>query len=737
MPKPPRECRMRRPRRSRSTWAAMTAALLGALAAGCGGGGGGGGAAPTNFNTAEFQANFGLGSINVLSTYSGGFTGTGQTIAVIDTGIDVDHPDLDANIAAASTDIVTSNSAFLNDIDGHGTQVSGVAAAERNGVGTHGVAFNSQILAIRADSIGSCLTLCTFTNADVADAIDFAVANGAGVINLSLGGGASNADFLASVQAAVNAGVIFAIASGNTGGADPLNPANLATTASFNGQIIAVGAVDSSNAIASFSNRAGTVQNFYLVAPGVSIVTTNIGGGTTTVSGTSYSAPHVAGAVALTRQRFPALSATQIVDALLAAATDLGASGTDAIFGRGLLNVSAALAPLGATTLPAGASEAEDARAMVALDSSDMQLGDAFGDGIADALSRRPAIIVDAFGRAFVADVSGYVSPANERSARPGHPSRFRRAHANPHYRDRDAWLARARFRRRASRDIGVCETVCRYPRRCRGPRFAVVHAGIRVRGRHRGRVRFRDLARSIPRCRTPGRRQLRFRRSVGGTGVGNGGHRGDGGSASAARSAHQCSPRRGPGIARVRRSLRRAKPHHGRTGPRTPACGRRAAGRTRSDDVRGGQLPRNGFQRRLRGRGRCAHRLPRLLGVLAAGRGMDAPRALAPRPDRGRRGRTRGGGRFLENFKLRDQPRLASPGLARGRGYPRADGVPAASGSSAARQMCRFPWPTTTRVGRRRMWTSGCRFPQLVASLASSSPTRGNSISAARFRPI
>ena len=103
---------MRRPRRSRSTWAAMTAALLGALAAGCGGGGGGGGAAPTNFNTAEFQANFGLGSINVLSTYSGGFTGTGQTIAVIDTGIDVDHPDLDANIAAASTDIVTSNSAF-------------------------------------------------------------------------------------------------------------------------------------------------------------------------------------------------------------------------------------------------------------------------------------------------------------------------------------------------------------------------------------------------------------------------------------------------------------------------------------------------------------------------------------------------------------------------------------------------------------------------------------------------
>ena len=145
----------------------------------------------------------------------------------------------------------------------------------------------------------------------------------------------------------------------------------------------------------------------------MSIVTTDIGGGTTTVNGTSYSAPHVAGAVALTRQRFPALSATQIVNALLAAATDLGATGTDTIFGRGLLNVSAALAPLGATSLPAGASEGEEARAMAALDSADMKLGPGFGDSIARALAATPTIVVDSFGRAFVTDVSGYVSPAN------------------------------------------------------------------------------------------------------------------------------------------------------------------------------------------------------------------------------------------------------------------------------------------------------------------------------------
>ena len=176
-----------------------------------------------------------------------------------------------------------------------------------------------------------------------------------------------------------------------------------------------MGAVNSSNAIAGFSNRAGTVQNFYLVAPGVGIVTTDIGGGTTTVNGTSYSAPHVAGAVALTRQRFPALSATQVVNALLAAATDLGAAGTDAIFGRGLLNVSAALAPLGATSLPAAASEAEEARAMAALGASDMKLGAAFGDSIALALAATPAIVVDSYDRAFIADLSGYVHPPNAR----------------------------------------------------------------------------------------------------------------------------------------------------------------------------------------------------------------------------------------------------------------------------------------------------------------------------------
>ena len=389
------------------------------LAAACGGGGGGGGSigggstgGGSSFNTAEFQANFGLGNINVLSAYDAGFSGQGQTVAVIDTGIDVDHPDLDANIAAASTDIVTGNPIFVDDDDGHGTSVAGVIAAERNGIGMHGVAFNSEILAIRTDTIGSCFTICAFEDDDIAAAVDFAVANGAGVINISLGGAVpSNATLRTALQNATAAGVIVVVAAGNDGGANPISPALLAADATFNGLIIAAGAVDSTNAIASFSNLAGTTQNFYLVAPGVNIFTTTIGGGFTTVSGTSFSAPHIAGGFALILERFPALTAAQVVQLLLDTATDLGAAGTDAVFGQGLLNLSAALAPLGTLSVPLGTTTGSGASG---LGSTTMSLGSAFGDALTDAPVLAKAIVLDELGRAYLANLALGVGPADE-----------------------------------------------------------------------------------------------------------------------------------------------------------------------------------------------------------------------------------------------------------------------------------------------------------------------------------
>ena len=279
-----------------------------ALAA-CGGGGGGGGAsggsgqgsgggATGPFNTTEFQANWGLANVGALHAFDNGGTGNGVTVAVIDTGIDVNHPEFSGALSGLSRNIISGNAADLQDPDGHGTAVAGVIAARRNDSLTHGVAFQSTILALRADTPGTCATNCSFTTTNVAAAIDFAVANGATVINLSLGGVSSATINTALANAAAN-GVIFVAAAGNAGGADPIFPAQFAADPGAAGLGIAAGATDSTNTIAAFSNRAGNTASAFLVAPGVAVVSTKLGGGSGAVSGTSFSSPHVAGALAV------------------------------------------------------------------------------------------------------------------------------------------------------------------------------------------------------------------------------------------------------------------------------------------------------------------------------------------------------------------------------------------------------------------------------------------------------
>ncbi|MEM1140315.1 MAG: S8 family serine peptidase, partial [Pseudomonadota bacterium] len=182
---------------------------LSAVLAGCGGGGGGGGlvsvtpptpsnppsfpspsptipsspptvpTTPTTPGFNEFDTNYGLAAVNADSAYALGATGDGVRVAVIDSGIDTDHPDLDGQIATGSIDIITNTTGTLDDVDGHGTAVSSVIASELNGVGPHGVAYQAEILAIRADTPGSCATSCSYSDTNLANAVDYAVAQGA------------------------------------------------------------------------------------------------------------------------------------------------------------------------------------------------------------------------------------------------------------------------------------------------------------------------------------------------------------------------------------------------------------------------------------------------------------------------------------------------------------------------------------------------------------------------------
>ncbi len=391
--------------------------------AGCGGGGGGGESAlaapprpetaplappqdPSNFLTAEFDANSGLGLIDAQQAYALGAYGDGVIVAIVDSGIETTHPDLDANISPASINIIDPG-APLQAGDGHGTLVAGIVAAEKNDIGMHGVAFDATILAIRADDLEPGI----FLDPDIAAAVDYAVDHLAHIINLSLGGAIPLADILRQALIdATRSGVIIVAPTGNEPAASPAFPAANAGDADFNGLLLAVGAVDpTGTTIASFSTHCGATRDFCLVAPGEDIYTTDIGNSTALVSGTSFSSPHVSGAAALLIQLFPNLDPQQVVQILLRSATDLGVAGVDDVYGHGLLNLAGAVQPLGTLAVPLADAASGPA---VALDDTTLALGPAFGDALTGSAALGRAIALDDFDRPYPVDLASAVAPA-------------------------------------------------------------------------------------------------------------------------------------------------------------------------------------------------------------------------------------------------------------------------------------------------------------------------------------
>lgn len=374
---------------------------------------------PSPFDTAEFRRNYGLGSINAIPAYEAGATGNGIIVNVIDTGIDRDHPELIGRIHPASSNAFDA-SLSVEDEDGHGTLVAGVIAANRNGVASHGVAFNAQILAIRAEDPSTCDEEdgCVLDDFDIATGVNIARQNGADIINLSLGGdGASNV-LLTAINQATAEGIIVVVSAGNaddeTTDEQRANPSgfaqDLALSGAGNGRVIIVGATDSNNQLADFSHQAGNAASVYVVAPGVQIFTTNIGGGNAIASGTSFSAPHVAGALALLIELFPNLTADEVIDLLLSTTVDLGAVGTDPIFGRGLIDLGEALDPQGTTTVSVATVNGVTP---VPTDGSGGQTPSAFGAILAQAPLINDAVFLDAYERGYHFDLGNRLVRSN------------------------------------------------------------------------------------------------------------------------------------------------------------------------------------------------------------------------------------------------------------------------------------------------------------------------------------
>lgn len=359
--------------------------------------------------SAEYQRAPSLAAMHADAPFGKGATGQGVTVAVIDTGVNVASlPDLAGALSADSTDIIAGRNA-PDGVSPHGGDVSSVIASRYNGFGTIGVAYKSTILSIRADdTLGSaCGTDCTFQDTDTAAGIEYAIAHGAKVINMSLGGTTPDApEFLRALGDAVTAGVVVTVSAGNDGTADPEWPARYATDPRFAGLVVAVGASAPNGVLASFSNRAGASAAGYIVAPGQSIVTAcNTNNGCAIVSGTSFSAPQVAGAVALLLQAFPNLSGRDAVSILFSTADDAGAPGVDSVYGNGLLDLAKAFQPSGTLSVQSVAGGSIGVQAPVGT-----TIGQAFGSRLGQGAGLL-TVGRDAYQRLFAVDLADLYRP--------------------------------------------------------------------------------------------------------------------------------------------------------------------------------------------------------------------------------------------------------------------------------------------------------------------------------------
>jgi len=393
--------------RSPGAWLSSLLVLTGCLGGGGGGGGGVGGSTPSlaqldlplgadplSFETPEYRRSRALAPIGASTLYAAGGSGAGVTVGIIDTGVDPSHPEFAGALHPASRDLVRGGA--LVDGSGHGTAVAGLVGARRDGVATHGVAFAADLLAIRADVEGSCAAACSFRQDDLAAATDYAVANGARVLNFSLGTDTGLASSLRrALSAAVDADRVLVLAAGNGGAASPGQPGMFVTSGAAQGSAIVVGALGEDGEIAAFSNRAGAAAEAFLVAPGESLITTAPGGGGAVFTGTSAATPLVAGAAAALASAAPHLSAADIVSILLASARDLGAAGTDPVYGRGALDLEQALLPMGPLSVPEGVSTNQTARPLGA---TSLAMGDAFG-AVGPALG--PVLALDSYARPY------------------------------------------------------------------------------------------------------------------------------------------------------------------------------------------------------------------------------------------------------------------------------------------------------------------------------------------------
>lgn len=350
--------------------------------------------------------------------------GAGVIVGIVDSGVDLDHAEfLDANgnsrlltgacfsggtsiCSGAGNSVGGDEGVFPSQIT-HGTHVAGIAAGL-----TTGLAYEASILPVKV-----CSSFSSSCPGDINSAVVWASLQGARIINLSLGGGGLTTSAINAFQQAIANGALFVVAAGNGGNSRQVSgyAGGAATRNGVRGAMIVVGATASDGTIASFSQVPGTgctrqggniycTRDYFVVAPGYGIYSAVGGGGYGRLSGTSMATPYVTGVAALIAGAWPSLTPYDIADIIFSTAVDVGAPGVDNVYGRGAVDVTAALAPVGGTSVivvtggtPDGYTGA--ANALGTLATGPLAAAFARSSVLADA------VVLDRYGRDFGVDL--------------------------------------------------------------------------------------------------------------------------------------------------------------------------------------------------------------------------------------------------------------------------------------------------------------------------------------------
>ncbi len=280
--------------------------------------------ADMNPNDPMYASQWHLPKISAPAAWPTSVGSNNVIIAILDSGVDATHPDLAGKMVAGWN--FYDNNSNTSDVYGHGTSVAGsAAAAGNNAVGVASVAWGCQIMPLRVSATNGFASIYT-----MATALTWAADHGARVANISYAA-SGTASVTAAAQYFQSKGGVVTISAGNSGGVDssPDNP-----------YALTVSATSSTDAMASFSTTGNFID---VAAPGVGVYSTLRGGGYGSVSGTSFSAPIVAGLAGLVMSVNPALDGAQVQDVIKQSADDMGGAGWDGQYGWGRINAARAV----------------------------------------------------------------------------------------------------------------------------------------------------------------------------------------------------------------------------------------------------------------------------------------------------------------------------------------------------------------------------------------------------------